>query len=385
MKKTRYPGVTRLPDGRMRIRATALCRQTGKMRDAIRTFHVGVSQEEAVVALAALKQELREGRRVARPRQSVTDYAEQWLERKAARLGPSVAVHYERVLGVFILPRLGGLPIEQVTRDDVERWIAWAERASMDDGRPYARDTIMGWWRVMRAMLRDAAAELNLRVDPTYRVQPPKPRPIRRREMRTLTAAELEALLANLKQYCPERYAEAFLLAYTGMRAGELFALKWEDIDEAAGRIHIRRSVWKQHVSETKTNAPREVALPKDMIDVLREHHGRMGAAQHVGLASGLVFPANTGGHRTAQSLYKPLALAAEAAGIEVKVAAQVLRRTFNTLMLEVGVDRIVLRSQMGHSSEEMTQRYAGVSVEAKQRAVGRLLELTGASSGEVR
>ena len=55
----------------------------------------------------------------------------------------------------------------------------------------------------------------------------------------------------------------------------------------------------------------------------------------------------------------------------------QVLRRTFNTLMVEAGVDRIVLRSQMGHCSEEMTERYAGVSVEAKLAAVRRLENLT--------
>ena len=45
--------------------------------------------------------------------------------------------------------------------------------------------------------------------------------------------------------------------------------------------------------------------------------------------------------------------------------------------MLQAGVDRIVLRSQMGHCSEEMTERYAGVSVEAKLAAVRRLENLT--------
>jgi len=79
--------------------------------------------------------------------------------------------------------------------------------------------------------------------------------------------------------------------------------------------------------------------------------------------------------------LHKPLALAASAASIEVKVTAQVLRRTFNTLMVHAGVDRIVLRSVMGHCTEAMTERYAGVGIPAKQAALQRLMALT---SGEL-
>lgn len=338
----------------------------------------GASEEEALAALLAIKRELRHGRR-ERPKRklSVNDYGEQWLERKARRVRPSVASNYERILGTHILPRLGSLLVNKVTRDDVERWVAWAERVPMKDGRPYARDTVLGWWRVVRALLRDAAAELNLGMDPTYRVQPPNPQAVYRRELRTLTATELEDLLANIKQYHPGRYPEVYVLAYTGIRAGELFALRWEDIEAATGRIRIRRSVWNGQLSETKTDDPRDVALPDKMAEVLREHRRRMFAAQHPGLKTGYVFPANNGEFRGPQSLHKPLRFAAKAAGIDVKVSAQVLRRTFNTLMIHAGVDRIVLRSQMGHCSEEMTRRYAGVDINAKQQAVGRLIQMT--------
>jgi len=110
---------------------------------------------------------------------------------------------------------------------------------------------------------------------------------------------------------------------------------------------------------------------------VLREHRKKMMANQHPGFEQGIVFPSDRGTYRVSSSLHKALSLAAGAAGIDVKVAAQVLRRTFNTLLMHAGVDRIVLRSQMGHSSEEMTMRYSGISVEAKQAAVGQLELLT--------
>ena len=199
-----------------------------------------------------------------------------------------------------------------------------------------------------------------------------------RREKRTLTADDLGLLLEKVRLLVPERYAEVYLLGYTGMRAGELFALKWEDMDEQRQRILVRRSVWHGHEDLTKTVEPREVALTEGMVRVLRDHRKRMFAEQRRGFASGLVFPSKVGTHRTPSSLHKPLALATEAAEIEVRVTAQVLRRTFNTLMVHAGVDRIVLRSQMGHTSEEMTRRYAGIAIEAKHAAVARLVELTG-------
>ena len=89
-------------------------------------------------------------------------------------------------------------------------------------------------------------------------------------------------------------------------------------------------------------------------------------------------FSHRTRTHRASSSLYKPLTLAAEAAKTDVRVTPQVLRRTFNTLMTHAGVDRIVLRSQMGHSSEEMTRRYAGVDIEDKHAAVAILIRASG-------
>ncbi|MSP93235.1 MAG: hypothetical protein EXR79_15805, partial [Myxococcales bacterium] len=125
----------------------------------------------------------------------------------------------------------------------------------------------------------------------------------------------------------------------------------------------------------TKTTDPREVPLPTELRDLLRAHRKYLGGVQHRGLAVGLVFPADHGGHRIPQSLHKVTKLVAEAAGIDVKVGPQVLRRTFNTLLLRAGVDGVILRAMMGHTTPAMTERYAGVPVDQKQEAVARLLK----------
>ena len=109
----------------------------------------------------------------------------------------------------------------------------------------------------------------------------------------------------------------------------------------------------------------------------LDEHRRGLVKAQHPDLSSGLVFPSQRGTPRHIGSLSKVFAAARKRAGIEQRVGAQVLRRSFNTMMVAAGVDRIVLRAQMGHSSEQMTERYAGVSDELKREQIGSVSEVT--------
>jgi integrase len=329
--------------------------------------------------LVALQAELRNSAAVnPMPKSpSATDYAERWLEAKAARVRPSVAAHRAQVLSDHILPHFGDRRVDQITRLDVEAWAGLIEKKRLPDGRLYARETILGFWRIFRTLIKDAVADLGLSTDPTDRVRPPDPAYIYRREQRTLLPKQLRGVVAGVEQYAPQRLAETFVLAYSGIRAGEMFALRWKDIDEKGRFLNVRRSVRRGQVSAVKTKAPRTAALPVRGIALLRKHRQVAEALGRDTSPDAIVFPADNGSYRMPQSLHKPLALASEAAGLDIRVTPQVFRRTFNTLSVACGIDRIVLRSQMGHSSEAMTRRYSGIPIEAKLEAVDRLVELT--------
>ncbi len=303
---------------------------------------------------------------------SLIECAERWLEAKCARLRISTATHHAEVLARHVLPFLGGVRIDRLTRGDIDAWLAWAESATMEDGRPYAHDTIAGWWRLLKQLVRDLCADYRL-VDPTLRVRAPEGQIRGRRESGTLSVAELGELVEAVRLHKPTWYAEVYTLVFSGMRGGELYALTWEDIDERAGVIHVQRSHWNGVVNSTKTRAPREVALTPAMLEVLRTHRRSQPLAEPDGLQRGLVFPSARGKHRRPAVLARPMLDAARHAGIEQRLGAQVLRRTLNTLLALDGVDRLVLRSQMGHCSEQMTERYAGIRAEAKRDAVSRL------------
>jgi integrase len=280
-----------------------------------------------------------------------------------------------RALAHWILPapvepgatgrNFGEIPVRELTRTHVERWVAWAQVQRQANGEPYARDTLLTWWRVALTLLKDAAADMEV-ADPTLRVKPPRSSVRGRREPVTLDREQLLALLGAVREHAPDWYDEVFTCAFTGMRPGELYALRWEDVDTKV--IHVARAVGRSgKVGTTKTGDPRRVALLPPLREVLTGRRRRMLAEQHPGIASA------TGGHRLGPSLLKVIDRCRREVGIPTRVGPQVLRRTLNTLLVEQGVSNIVIQQQIGHVSDAMTRLYAGVHPEAKLAALDRV------------
>jgi integrase len=371
-KKTKEPGVLKHSDGRIRVRASARHPQTNKpLTSRQLTLPAGTTLREAVARreqeIEAMQEQARAERQDSAPVITLADYSEQWIMLKAARLKPRPAKTYAVTLALHILPHLGEVDVNTITRGDVERWVIWSEQVEQPDGKPYTQATLASWWRVLAMLLRDAAAEFGI-PDPTARVRPPKVHRAAAREQGTLSHEELGRLLVAAEQYTPTRAVEIATLAYTGIRAGELYGLHWVDVGEEM--LTICASASQGHLTDTKTHTSRRVYLPAQLAELLQRHRMEQLAAQHPGLHTGLVFPSDTGTLRDASSLADPLKLASEGAGLEIDVTPQVLRRTYNTLLVAAGADRIVLRSLMGHSSEQMTVLYANVRDESKRAAV---------------
>ena len=188
----------------------------------------------------------------------------------------------------------------------------------------------------------------------------------------TLDEEGVGKFLIAAKQFEPDWFASIAFLAWTGARAGEALGLHWEDVDFATRTIHLCRSATRGVETRTKTDDPRDVPMHEDLAVVLQAHRQQQIAEQHPGLKSGLVFPNDKGGLRLAQAFAKPFVTCS--AAVTQHVTPQVLRRSFNTIMLLRGVDPITLRAIMGHVSAEMTERYAGIPMKAKLEAVARAM-----------
>lgn len=371
-------GITKTSDGRIRIRASVVNPKTGKTMYRRATLPSGTTLREARHVRDQLKLEmLNDEPKIERNRTTLADYAELWIVGMAARCKPSTVGRYHNALAHHILPIMGEYLVSAITRRDVDAWARLKESETFNhhgEVRPYSTASVRGWWRVLLQLLRDAHAEGLMLVDPTLRVPAPDTGVRQRREQQTLTVEELGALLEAIPS---NRYAEVVTLAWTGMRPGELYSLTWSDVDLRGGRITVGTAVWRGHVGTTKTDAAREVPIGPELVAILDQHRREQIINQVPGLELGLLFPSDAGTHRTAGSLRKTLDTAASVAEIDQRVTPQVLRRTWNTLLTAAGVDRIVVRSMLGHSSEQMTERYSGIRLERKQEAVSLVLRPT--------
>lgn len=396
-KPTRHPGVLRCPDGRLLVRA-ALRQVDGKVVTQRRLMPEGATEAEAVLAVLELKEALKNPPRPETPMplppatsQTVEAYARQWLAIRTDGMKPSAAVTYEICMGKHILPRVGHLTCDQITRQAVEAWVKWAQKQDKDvrravvaaDGKtkmvvahePYSQDSMRQWWRVAKMFFRDMAADHRL-PDPTIRVGPPsRPDLEPKREQRVLDLDTTADLLEAARIHTADRYAEIAMLVLTGMRPGELYGLKWECIDLEKRVVKVRRSVSRGQLTETtKTKARREVPLHPHLVEVLQTHRQAQLREQDAKrLATGLVFPSDKGTPRDGHTLDKPFAKLCAVLGIDIHVGNQVLRRSLNSNLVQSHVDRLVIRSIVGHTTEQMTARYFGANPADKQAAVAHL------------
>src|SRR5918994_687018 len=148
----------------------------------------------------------------------------------------------------------------------------------------------------------------------------------------------------------------------TGMRQGELAALRWEDVD-LAGKpaITVRRSAdtrTKTRVSTTKTGKERKIHIGPRTVEVLKAHRARQLEERMAATSwadSGLVFPNTKGKIRRRDSVTRSLRRFLEEAGLPIDVRLHDLRHTAGTLALRQGVPLHTISRMLGHSDPTMT------------------------------
>tara|TARA_R100000655_G_scaffold61537_4_gene99957 strand:+ start:830 stop:1930 length:1101 start_codon:yes stop_codon:yes gene_type:complete len=355
--KTRHAGVYRLDDGRFLILATA---GKGGSKRKKRTMPSGTTLSEAAAARAELLADLKAPEGMTE-RIGLGEWILSWLAEQ--KLRPSTLARYRGALLDHILPELGRLAIEDISRSTVQKWCLSVSEKRRSNGEHYAHQTVLGWWRICKQLLQDAAAEFDL-PDPTRRVRPPSTSVAAVRRRDALTREQLATYLEVVREVRPQWYPEIYTLAHTGMRPGELYALTWGDVDFEAGWIHIRRAVWREHVDQTKTGAERRAPLTDGLASVLR--------TMPRGLPAALLFPAGNGRHRLPQSLKTTLDRLSKRYDLP-RVTPYTFRYTFRTLMRDSGAPDEMVRAIQGHADPRMGINYYRVDMGLAAAAVSSI------------
>ena len=140
--------------------------------------------------------------------------------------------------------------------------------------------------------------------------------------------------------------------AFTGLRRGELVALRWRDVDFAAHRIRVCGSYAGGQLTTPKSGKVRSVPLAPAVAEAL----ARLGQREFLVDEDDLVFPGIAGGYLDASALLKRYKRALAAAGLR-PLRFHDLRHTFGTTMIRKA-DIVRVQEWMGHADIETTRKY---------------------------
>lgn len=175
-----------------------------------------------------------------------------------------------------------------------------------------------------------------------------------------LDFAEADRLLEAARRE-PSWHIMILTALRTGLRLGELRALRWQDADLVARKIMVRRSASKNDVGTPKSGHAREVDLGLELTAALNAH-------RH--LRSELVFAHADGGRMLTENECKhPLRRAYQRAGLR-PIGWHMLRHTFASHLTMKGAPLKVVQELLGHSDIRMTMRYAHLSPNVRRDAV---------------
>ena len=301
------------------------------------------------------------------------EWVEFWYENHCKPIvRPNTQRGYEDFIRLYILPKLGSVPLNRLTANDLQQFINWMRRDGRSDhresrGEGLSSNTIRHCYGLCRRALEEAAVEKLIPKNPAKECKLPSAKP---KELTILNREELQKLLIQARA---EGYYEVFLLELTtGLRVGELMALRWDDLNLKTGELRIERQVCQIKgellIQPPKTKASiRTVILPPPVVTALKKYKQTV--------CSRWMFPSpkkedapiapSVVSHRLAKIL--------KHAGCK-KVRFHDLRHVFATNALEHGMDVKTLSTIIGHTSSATTLNiYAHVTSDIQRQAAAKI------------
>ncbi|HVM18888.1 MAG TPA: tyrosine-type recombinase/integrase [Egibacteraceae bacterium] len=267
-------------------------------------------------------------------------WAGEWLAAYVGRAS-STQARARSALRAHILPRFADRHLSAITRFDVERMVNEIVAA----GRSPA--TAEKALRTMSAVLAAAVDARLIRDNPCRGVRPP--RAASRHEPRFLTPAEVEVLAACVR---PPYDLLVRFTAYTGLRWGEVAALRAGDVDLLRRRATVARSLERGGtVKDTKTHSRRVVHLEPELADDVAGHLQSHGLGR-----DDLLWSAPEGGPLSytnfRRRVWRP---AVVASGLDPALRYHHLRHTCASWLIARGGTAKAVMAWMGHSTIKVT------------------------------
>lgn len=334
-------------------------------KKAITGYVYGKTYKEAKEKLTLAKANTKNEQKPISSEMTVSQWFERWLEAQK-RIKRSSYTTYHSNINKHINKRLGKIKLKKLTDEHIQNFVD-------DISKELSPKSVRSVFSILRLGLNDAY-EKKLTVELCRKIKLPK---VKKKEVKVFTKDEQKAVEQYIDKSDNINDIGILICFYTGIRIGELCALKWENIDLKRGIISIVNTLYRvksekgDKKTELKISTPksessvRDIPLPKFLI-------AKLGAIDR---GSGFLIQRN--GKFIEPNIYaRRYKRILEELDIPYR-KFHATRHTFATRALEIGMDVKTLSEILGHSSPTVTLNlYSHSLPEHKKKEMDRLGKL---------
>src|SRR3990172_3581918 len=306
---------------------------------------------------------------------SFGEFLDDWLASAKPRLAEHSWRTYGQLIRDYIKPVLGKIRLRDLNPSAIQMF--YDKKVAEGLGLR----TVQKTHTVIHAALNSAMKLGLLGRNPDNATQPPKPV---RKEMKFLNTDQVRKLLQTARKTGDRNYALCYIAIATGMREGELLALRWEDVNLDQGILNVRLGLKRLPGGGLKLQQPktkssvRSVKLGREAIEILQlqkirnaldeEQAGRLWQDLN------FVFPSTVGTPMDPTNLIKSFRKLLRAAELP-PIRFHDLRHSAASLMLNNGVDVLVASHRLGHARPSITLDVYGHLIPSMQVQAAEVLE----------
>jgi len=353
--------------------------KTGKRKQ--KWFSGFNTKKEAERAMAAKIHELNQGIYVEPAKITLKDYLERWLTDYARiNCAPRTYQGYEYIIREHLIPSLGKITLDKLKPYHIQNYYSEKLANGRKDGKGgLSARSVHHHHRVLHEALEHAVKWQVIAMNPAKAVSPPKPL------KKQINVLDKEAIHQLLKAAEGTRFYEPIYFAInTGMRRGEIFALRWKDVDFDNRMISVQQTLQRikgkglVFRDTTKTDGSRRsIAVSESVISMLKRIKKKQ-AEEKISLGPAyqdydLVFANPDGTPFNIDYLSREFGRLVRRMNLP-HVRFHDLRHTHATLLLQQGEHPKVVSERLGHSTITITMDlYSHVMPNMQKEAAQKL------------
>lgn len=315
------------------------------------------------------------------------DFMPTYFETKSIELSPTTYDFYKKAIETLIVPAFGNMKFREITpkhvQDFVNKLAKMPKRTRgriSENGECISAATVKRYMTVLQSIFKLAIKQGIITENPASREHLALPKE-KTSKIDVLSKQEAASLLEALQEESLSLKVLVYLAIFSGMRRGELVALKFSDIDFDNRKINVERAAYKVSGSEQSTKPPKDyqaraVSINKACCELLKQLQKEKAAEkQRLGnlwIDGDWVFTKWNGEMMNKDTPTRQFNNFLKRHNLK-HIKLHALRHTHATLLLYAGVDIKEVQTRLGHGDIETTNKYLHMLEEADVEAVDLL------------